>query len=434
MKPQNFEERLIWYTIIGTYVLYVLGAQPIVVPLITWLLALYFCKKFWKQTPNTPVQERITVSFTVRLWIICIFTVLVGLIIAHINFDTGVDRFIKSLLKWAREFALWGLFPLIGCLNIRPQLLYRAACIVCLQSLILIPICYLAFILHLPEGTLYVSPLAYLGGNSPDLYSTVLYFFDSETNLPRLTFFAPWCPNLALIAMIYFFLARQESNKRWRLIGMIGSTAMVVTTVSRLAVLSLPMVILLTWVLTNFSQPIIYFATGIVSFLTSIFAAQLNSFFEIFAEKFNGARASSSEVRINLVRISLDRWWSDAPIWGHGFTEVKGPPVVYFLPIGTGGCGTWVNLLYTKGIVGFIAVAVPFVWSFVDVVIKAQKSTTARVGLSVLLVFFLFSFIEELDLLSYIYWPGILMIGIALKGEVQEVSNPIVINMKRITE
>jgi hypothetical protein len=430
MKPQNLEERIVWYAIIGTYGIYLIGGQSIFIPLIAWFLIVYLCKKDWNQTPTTPVQERITIPFTVWLWIICTVIVLIGLIISHINFEIGTDRFIKSLLKWLREYALWGAFPLIGCLNIRPQLLYRAACIVCLQSLILIPILYLAFILHLPSGTLYVSPLYYLGGNSPDLYSVVLYFFDDETGLPRLTFFAPWCPNLAIIAAIHFFLARQESNKKWRLIGMIGSIGMVVSTVSRMALLCFPIIILLTWILTNFTRPIIYFAAGGVSFLTSIFSAQLSNFFEIFAQKFNGARASSSEVRIALVRLSLERWWSEAPIWGHGFTEAEGPAIVYFFPVGTGGCGTWINLLYTKGLVGFIAFILPFAWSFVDLVIKAQKSANAKVGVSILLVFFFFSFIEELDTLSYIYWPGILMIGIALKEEVQAYGS-LVMNLRQ---
>jgi hypothetical protein len=310
------------------------------------------------------------------------------------------------------------LFPLIGCLNIRPQLIYRAACILCLQSLILIPVCYLAYILHLPQGPLFVSPLYILGGNSPDLYSVVLYYLD-ESTLPRLALFSPWCPNLALIAIIYFLLARQESNKKWRLIGMIGAIAMIVVAISRAAMLTFPTVILLTWVLTNFTQPVIYFTAGIGSFLTSIFATYLLNFFETFVQQVTDARPGSSETRKTLARLSLEAWWNNAPIWGHGFTEAQGPPIVYFFPVGTAGCGTWINILYTKGLVGFIGFVVPFVWSFVDLLNKAQKSSTAKVGLSILLVFFFFSFSEELDLLAYLYWPGMLMIGIALKGEAQ---------------
>ena len=49
MKPQNFEERVIWYAIVGTYGLYLIGGQPIIVPAIAWLLALYACKKIWDQ-------------------------------------------------------------------------------------------------------------------------------------------------------------------------------------------------------------------------------------------------------------------------------------------------------------------------------------------------------------------------------------------------
>ncbi len=430
MKPQNLEERLIWYTIIGTYAIYLFGAPPIFVPIVAWFLAFQLCKRLWNQTKNTPVQERITIPFTIWLWLICLMVFLVSVVISHINFNIETDRLIKSLLKLLREWALWALFPLIGCLNIRPQLLYRAACILCLQSLILIPICYLAYILRIPDGPLFVSPFYILGGNSPDLYSVVLYYLD-ESTLPRLALFAPWCPNLALIAIIYFFLARQESNKKWRLIGMIGAIAMIVTAISRAAMLTFPTVILLTWVLTNFTQPVIYFTAGGVSFLTSIFATYLLNFFETFVQQVTDARPGSSEARATLARLALERWWNDAPIWGHGFTEAQGPPIAYFLPVGTAGCGTWINILYTKGIVGFIAFVVPFVWSFIDLVNKAQKSSTAKVGLSILLVFLFFSFSEELDLLAYLYWPGILMIGIALKGETQAFSASVVSNMSQ---
>lgn len=416
MKPQNFEERLVWCTIIGTYGFYFIGAQPLFVPIMAWLLTLYLCKKLWEQNKNTPPNKKITISLTAWVWIIFMFIILLAIVVAHINFYTGDVRLIKSLLKWTREHAVWALLPLIGCLNIRPQLLYRAACIVCLQSLIYIPICYLAFILDLP-GVLYTSPLSRIGGNSPDLYRVALYVLDYKSNIPRLTLFSPWCPNLALIAIIYFFLARQESDKKWRLIGMIGAIAMVVTSLSRAGILWFPTIMLLTWILTNLTRPVIYFTASVGSFLTSIFIPRLFDLFETFTHQLHSARASSSNTRMIALELAIDRWWNEAPIWGHGFTEATGPAIMYFLPIGTSG-NTWTNLLYTKGLVGFTAFAVPLLWSFINLLNKAQKSEVARVGLSIFLVFFFFSFTEEIDNLAYLYWPGLLMMGIAFKKEV----------------
>jgi len=41
IKPQNLEEKVVWYYIIGTYGLYFLGAQFVVAPVMAWLLVLY---------------------------------------------------------------------------------------------------------------------------------------------------------------------------------------------------------------------------------------------------------------------------------------------------------------------------------------------------------------------------------------------------------
>lgn len=421
IKPLNFEEKLVWYTIISTYGLYLFGAQPIIIPIVAWVLVAYLCKRIWQQSQENVV--RITIPLTAWLWITSMGIILVAIIMGNLDFNVDTVRLMKSAFKWTREHALWGLLPLVACLNIRPKLIYRAVCILCAQSLLVIPFCYLAYLLRLPTSSLYVSPLAQVGGNSPDLYSVVLYFLDYDSNQVRLTLFSPWAPNLALISLIYFFIARQETNKTWRRIGMIGAIAMVLVSMSRAAILSFPVILLLTWILTNFTRPGVYFATGIGSFLLSVFSSQVTNFVSDATEKIHGARATSSEARMNLVTLSLNKWWNDAPIWGHGYTEPIGPAIVYFLPIGTSGCGTWVNLLYTKGIVGFMAFAVPFLWSFIQLVIKAQRSAIAKTGLSIILVFFFFSFTEELDLLAYLYWPGLLMLGIALKEETQFVTS-----------
>jgi len=43
IKPQNLEEKVVWYYIIGTYGLYFLGAQFVVAP-VAWLLVLYLLR------------------------------------------------------------------------------------------------------------------------------------------------------------------------------------------------------------------------------------------------------------------------------------------------------------------------------------------------------------------------------------------------------
>ena len=414
MKPQNLEEKVVWYSLIGTYVFYFLGAQYILVSVIAWLLTLYLGKKLWNQTENTPIEEKVTIPFSVWVWIISMLVMEVALIMAHIDFDLGVGKIITSSINWSRTWAYMALFPLIGCLNIRPQLLYRAVCIICLQSLIFILICYLAFTLHLPPN-LYTSPLHLIGGNDVTLYKVALYGFEEETNENRLQLFAPWPPALGMVADVYFFLACQESNKKWRLIGIIGSIAMIIVPFSRLAMLCLATVPLLTWFLVNFTRPYIQITTGVVSFFVGIFAPLLFNFIQTFKEQFSNARPSSSRVRAILGRIALERW-SEAPIWGHGIIEPRGPRIVGFMPIGTHH--TWFGILFEKGLVGLIALAVPLVWSFIDLLYKAHKNPTAKIGLSVLLVIFLFTFGEKIEGIAYLYWPGLVLMGIAFKEKV----------------
>jgi O-Antigen ligase len=411
MKPENLEEKIVWYCLIGMYGFYFLGAQYILMSVIAWLLTLYIGKKLWNQTENTPTNEKLIIPSTVWVWIISMLVMEVALFMAHVNFDLGVAKIITSSINWARTWAYMALFPLIGCLNIRPKLLYRGVCIICLQSIIVIPIFYLAFTLHLPP-TLYTSPLRLIGGNGEELYNVVLYGFEEETYQTRLQLFTPWPPALGLVACVYFFLACQESNKKWRFIGMIGSIAMIVASFSRLAMLCLVIVPLLTWFLVNFTQPKVQITTGVLGFFTGIFSPPLINFFQSFKEQFSKARASSSRLREILGRVALERW-KEAPIWGHGIVDPRGPAFTKHMPIGTHH--TWFGLLFDKGLVGLFALFVPLLWSFVDLLYKSYKNPTARVALSVLIVLILFTFGERIEGLAYLYWPGLVLMGIAFK-------------------
>lgn len=415
MKPQNLEEKVVWYSLIGIYGFYFLGAQYILTSVIAWLLTLYLGKKLWSQTENTPIEEKVIIPSTTWVWIISLLVMEVALIMGHIDFNLGIPKIVTSTINLARTWAYMALFPLIGCLNIRPQLLYRAVCIICLQTLIFLPICYLASTLHLPP-TLYTSPLRFIGGNDEKFYMVGLYGFEEETNQIRIQLFAPWPPALGMVACIYFFLVCQESDKKWRFIGMIGSIAMIMAPVSRLALLCLPTVPLLTWFLINFTRPYILIATGSVSFFVGLFAAPLSNFFETFKEQFSKARASSSKLREILARMAVERWRNEAPVWGHGIIEPRGIPYTKFMPIGTHH--TWFGLLFDKGIVGLIALAIPLLWSFIDLLYKAPKNPTAKVALSVLLVLFLFTFGQRIEITAYLYWPGLLIMGIAFKEKV----------------
>lgn len=417
MKPQNLEEKIVWYYIIGTYVLYLLGLQHLLAPLLGWGLVVYACKKLWKQTDETPEDEKISIPFGVWIWIIFAVVMQIIIIINHLDFDQPLGRLFKSTINFSiKTWFLFALFPLIGsCLKIRPQLLYRASSILGLQSLILTPISMLAGQIHLPKE-LYVSPLYPLGAAGKVPYTVYLYGTQADTNQVRLFLFAPWAPGLALVGTIYFFLTSKDPDKKWRWIGMISYAVVVWATASRLGTLCMILIPPAIWFLSNLTSPKLQITTGVISVLAGFFGQQLITSLKDFKDGLDAQRSDSSRVRAMLARIARDRWESEAPIWGHGLGDDKGPYVVAFKPIGTHH--TWFGVLYTHGLVGGIALATAMSLSLIELLIKAQKSKVAEVGLSVIIVLAAFSIGENLDGLVYLFWPGLVAMGMAFKEKI----------------
>ncbi len=412
MKPQNFAERLIWVSILWTYGFYIIGGLYIWGAVLPWILLGYLGWKLWHQSDATPPDEKIAIPWTVWVWVAGMSVMQLALIVGHLNFNLGLGLTIKSSIGWAKGWALLALYPLVGCLNIRPQLLYRAACKFCALTLIVSIPLILAFYVHLPPK-LYVSPLQAVGGPGPDFFEVRLYEIDPGDGKPRWRLFTPWAPALGFMANIYFFMVLRERDRRWRWVGMIGCIYMCLISASRLALLCLPVVWLLTIFLSKLSRPLTLIGMGISSFAASLAANEILEAYENFSDRFTAARKDSSRVRDALGRIALYRWENEAPIWGHGTVE-GGPHLVEFMPIGSHH--SWYGLLFVKGIVGFAALVIPMACSGVDLAIKAQKSETAKVGLSMFLVLFLYTFGENLEILAYLIWPGLVMMGIGLNA------------------
>jgi hypothetical protein len=173
MKPCNLPETLIWYYIIGTYAIYYIGGLYLFAPLLAIFLTGYLLKKWWLQTPDTPEHEKIRVS---------------------IPADLTSSKIIFTLVnRWFRTFGLMALFPLIGHLKIRPQLIYRAACIFCIQSLVLVLLFTLLSNLFNSSIYYFISPLSKFGGG--ELYYDVrLFGAVIDVSEKRLQMIAPWPP------------------------------------------------------------------------------------------------------------------------------------------------------------------------------------------------------------------------------------------------
>jgi hypothetical protein len=343
------------------------------------------------------------------LWLGGMGVMLIALIVGHLDFELGLAKLIKSSIGWAKGWALLAIFPLLGALRIRPEILYRASAHVCLHTLLLLPLFIGAWKLGLPQ-TLYVSPLKLIGGPGPEFFAVSLYEIDPGSGMPRWRLFTPWAPALGFVANIFFIFALQERDRRWRRIGISGSLAMVLMSASRLALLSLLLVWLATWFigrLRHRGSPFVI-AAGLVP--GGMAAASLLELFDRFWQGFRSARADSTRVREALGRIALERWQNEAPWWGHGIVE-RGPHLVEFMPIGSHH--SWYGLLFVKGAVGLLALAIPLFFSLAQLAWWSAREPLARVGLAMTLLLFLYTFGENLEILAYLIWPALLVMGLA---------------------
>jgi hypothetical protein len=417
LAPQNIEERLIWYAITWTYGFYLVGGLYVMAPVLAWVLVFYLMKKLWYQNAATPAREHIHIPVAVWIWVVAMLVMEFALLVGHIDWGLGPAKTLKSSIGWAKGWALMAIFPLIGCLNIRPEIIYRAAAIVCLQTLILLPLLVAAWLLHLPED-LYVSPVKLVGGPAPEFFKVSLYNISHDGGV-RWYLFAPWAPALGLVANVYLLCALHEKNRFWFWVGILGSIAMVLASKSRLALVVMTMIPLASWGLSQLTRSWALYLAGGASVTAGLFAPQLVRLFGDVSDRFRAARIGSSRVRETLGRIAVDRWRDEAPVWGHGIVE-KGPHLVEYMPIGSHH--SWYGLLFVKGAVGFLALAIPLAWSFIELLLKAQTSREARLGLAVIMLLFLYTFGENLEILAYLFWPGLVLLGIAHK---QPLQNPL---------
>jgi hypothetical protein len=411
MKPENFEERVVWHTLVSSYLLYLTSLIFIVNTTMPWFLLLYLLRRMWQQPADGAAAQNMRIPAIIWLWIVCMVVMLIALLIGLVDFGYDIREIIRSTLNWARDWALFAILPLLGYgLRIRPQLIYRAACHLCLQSLFIIPVCCFAYFAQWPNR-LYSSPLERLTQNGQIYYNVELYIRDADSGGLRLALFTPWAPALGLISCMFFIFALQETNRFWKWVGLIGSTVMLAVSVSRGAYVFLPITLLLVWGLRTMIHPLMQLCAGVVLFIAGLFSTPLLDGLNAAIEAFKNTRRSSSNLRAALERTALERW-PEAPIWGHG-KQIQGAPVFKEMPIGSHH--TWFGLLFTQGIVGFLAFAIPLSSTIFLLATKMHQSKVVEVGLSVLLLILLASMSDNIEKLAYIYWTGLILVGIALR-------------------
>jgi hypothetical protein len=335
---------------------------------------------------------------------------LLALLVAHLQYDLGAPQTLKSAIGWLKGWGLLALFPLAGaCLRIRYAVLVRANSWFALQTLIITPFLVAAALAHLPPR-LFVSPFEIVGGPGPEYFSVYLYIVDPSNGALRWQFIAPWAPAAGMIGNLMFVFAWFEPDRRFKILGLCVGVMIAFMTKSRMAMLFLVMYPPLLWTLSRLGRPRLLGAGAALSVFIGIIADTVITAVQDGVSAFRSARMDSTRVREALGRIALDRWWEEAPVWGHGVV-VRGPHHVEFMPIGSHH--TWFGLLYVKGAVGLLALAVPIAWTVIEMLLLAQVSDRGRLGLSVVIVLIFYSFGENLEILAYLFWPGLVAIGAA---------------------
>ncbi|WP_164867865.1 O-antigen ligase domain-containing protein [Rhodovarius crocodyli] len=346
----------------------------------------------------------------VWVWVMGMFGMLLALWVAHAVEQLGTGQTIKSTIGWVKGWALLAAFPLVGaCLAIRPELLIRAMGWFALQTLILIPILVAAALVRLPSK-LFVSPLQAVGGPGPEFFSVYLYTIDPSNGALRWQFIAPWAPAAGMIGCLMFVMAVFERDRFFRWVGIATAILICLMTKSRMALLFVIMFPPALWIASRLTRSSVLLGFSVLSALFGVAANAVIVAVQDAIAAFRGARADSTRVREALGRIATGRWRDEAPLWGHGIVE-RGPHYVEFMPIGSHH--TWFGLLFVKGLVGFISLAVPLLWTFVEMLLLAQISALGRMGLAVAFILFFFSFGENLEILAYLFWPGLVLLGAA---------------------
>ncbi len=418
VQPQNIPEQRVWYLAIAILPLYLIGSLYIVVPLAGTVLTVYALWQYRVQTAETPLLARVYISPTAWVWLAASLITELALVVAHFNFDLGFQQIVFSTVNnWYRRWAIIPMFILGGHFVIRPKLMYRAACIIALEAAALIIIGTILTNLGIPE-LVYDSPLAVFGGGD-DHYQVHLL---QNALQDRIYAFTPWYTATGTLGNFCFFLAWEEKAAQWRIAGLVSALILIVVSQSRAAILCIPLVLVFVWLVRNIFYPQVQLLSSIACFILGVFAFRIGKIFDFAQEQFTNFRGRdsvySSRIRSVLYRATIKEWWNEAPIWGHGRVEETGPRFLANMPLGTHN--TWLGTLYTFGLVGFTALAIACSFTFFNLILRARKSNTTRVGLCLFISLFISSFTDSVEYVSYAYWLALVFIGISLRQGQQE--------------
>lgn len=410
MICENPIERMVYRTFVWTWPFYAVGALYIVGPVLAWVLGgLAVLVLYLGPAVREDMRATGSIPPVIWCWLAGMFVLLIALWVGHLDWGLGTGKTIKSSIGWAKGWALLALFPLAGAvLPIRREVLVRAQCVVGLWTLILAPALLAAPYIGLPER-IFTSPLKAVGGPGPEYFTVYFYTWDPASWTPRWQFYAPWSPFAALLGTVMVLFALEEKNIKWRSIGIAAGTVMIFASKSRMGLVGLVACTigprLLPLILRGWAWQLLAALTASLAVVGSTLATAATD----AVAAFKGARADSTRVRETLQRIATERWQNDAYWFGHA-TVQPGSHAVEYMPIGSHH--TWYGLLFVKGLVGFLALLVPFGWQMWLAIKDAAMGPRGRLPLGIMMTLLLLSFGENIEIEAYLLWPALIVLGI----------------------
>lgn len=401
------EQKLVWKALVGTYLVYFLGALYVTGSILGWLLLLIVLVR----TYVLGRHSTFAMPAIAWVWVLAMFVMLVALWIGHADWHLGTGKTIKSSIGWAKGWALFAVFIVVGAIGeIRVDTIVRGVCILSKHTLIFAVITFAFSILRLP-GEIYISPLQIVGGPGPNFFTVSMYGMNPETGAARWQFFGPWSPAAGLLACLFFVICNAERDKRIRILGIAGCFAMVFLSQSRAGLAIFLLLVPMMYFSNKVLEPWFLITTGIIVAGLLTLGQPLFEAAQDFHQQVKDARPDSTRVRNTLERLAMQRWQSEAYWFGHGIVE-PGPKIVEGMPIGTHH--SWYGLLFVKGLVGLLALLVPMLITLVYLFWQAMYHPVARMAFNLLFVLVCYSFFENLEILTYLFWPALLIIGVAL--------------------
>ncbi len=413
MKNRCLPENICFWTYVLTWPLYLVGALYLTAPVLAWvMLALIGLSAYLGPAIRPDLKLTGSVPPLVWGWIAGMMVMLVALWVGHLNWSFGLGPTIKSTIGWAKGWAMIALFILIGAvMQIHRDVLIRGQNIVGLVTLLIFPIMFMAPLIGLPSR-LFVSPLQATGGPGPEYFSIYLYTIDPENGSSRWQFYAPWAPFAGLLGVTMVIFALEDKKKFWLVCGLLGGLVMIYFSKSRMSLVALAVCLIVPRVLPLMRSPLAWVGAAVFTSSMAVLGGSIFDFATKSIAGFKAARASSSRVRDAIQSIGFHRWQTEAVWFGHGTIE-RGPHLVEYMPIGSHH--TWYGLLFVKGLVGFVALLVPFVWHIGVVVADAVRGSSGRLPCALLLNFIILTFGENLEVEVYLLWPAYIILGIHLR-------------------